>query len=181
MNGLVAGRSEGITLLEVVFGVFIIALAAAFFLPSMLKRPVDRRQAFIDDLNIVVQAAWIDALETNTFQRIMIDIEKGRVSLERAKKPGFTKDLLTQSYEPVRYRSLKTSFVLPGPLVFRHALIEKKDELAGNKTNQFWFFVDNCGVPQEVELQLDDEDNPHVQTFRLNPFFKRFEEVGSSV
>lgn len=174
------GRSEGITLLEVVFGVFLIGLAAAFFLPGMLKRPVDHRKAFIDDLNMVVQAAWTEALETNRFQRVLIDLEKGRVVLERAKTPGFLRTLSTQAvdYEPVRYRMLKTSFAIPGQLIFRRALIEQKDYLAGEKTNQFWFYVDNHGNLQEVELQLDDEDKPSLQTFKLNPFFRRFEKIG---
>lgn len=171
-------QTNGITILEIIFGLLIISLLAAFSTRFLFRGPIDRRQEFIAQLNGVIRDAWLNVLKTDTVHRIKFDFEKKLVTVEKARQKGFIPFPAAASWVPARNRSVK----IPGSTIFNAFIIEGKDVMGGGgKTIDAYFLIDHTGAFQDVKLVLGDGMHAPM-SITYNPFLKLFrtETCGST-
>lgn len=168
------GASDGFTLIEIVIVLVIIGIIGTLTVPRFFRKPLDVRKVFVARLNAATLAAWRGTAETQTVHRVLFDLLKGEVRVERASRTGPLESYVTEQFvqAPATWGTVR--FDLDQSLVIRRVIIEGKDESSGNR--ECWFFVDPDEASQEVTVVVADEKSGGDMTLVLNPFTKKFSE-----
>ena len=168
------GTTKGFSFIEIIIVMAIVGIIAAFGLPRLFRKPIDRRKVFATQLNAVTQAAWRGATETQAVHRVVFDLVKSEVRVERASHAGPLDSYLTEQYAPVPPSLGTVRFAFDPLLVLRNIVIEGKDEPTGNTV--CWFFIDPDEASQEVTVVIADEKGDGDMSLVFNPFTKQFLE-----
>ncbi len=130
----------------------------------------DIRGTFVAQLQNLVQQVRAQAREIELVHKVVFDILKHEVFVERAEKKGFLKNIATEKF--VRQDQ---QIFLPEALVVKSLFVDGQSEV-DSRTTQSWFFVDQDGNVQAVTLRLGSDADETESIYELNPFSGQFEQ-----
>ncbi len=174
---------SGFSLIELVIVLLIVAIVAIVAIPIMRKPGHVPPKEFVGKLNVLMQAAWQQALLDNRVQRILFDFTRKRITISELAERGKNKD--ADKFVPITQAYLDTELAIPSGYTFNNFYIEKKDQMhmysGGSETA--YFFLTPGGLTQDVILNITDrvEQEAFVDRFGLvlNPFSAQFEYYGT--
>ncbi len=171
-------RERGFSLLELVIVLVIVGIVSIVVVPQFRKPGTIEPKEFVAKLNLLMQAAWQQALFSGNTQKVLFDFDNKKISLFEHTQTGKTKN--TEKWEPVTGSALNTEIMLPIHYIFNNFYIEKKDNMLRGELEDAYFFISPSGLAQEVIINITDqeqEDKKAIQRFGLvlNPFSAQFE------
>jgi prepilin-type N-terminal cleavage/methylation domain-containing protein len=176
-------RARGFTLLELVIVLAIIGIFGVMVMPLFRGRQEKlEAQEFVAQLNVLMQAAWQQALFSQNTQKIYIDFRARTISLmQKTLKDTDVSD--KHVFAPVTGLYLPTEVAIPATYFFKNFYVQGEDLVArlGAKLKDAWFFLSPSGVAQDVIINIinlaDDATEQDAQKIGLvlNPFSAQFE------
>lgn len=174
----------GFTLVEILIAIAIVAIIMAVALPNMRRlTPGYPRKEFINNLNVVTQFAWNNALVSRKIQQVHFDFDKRLVTLNAA--TGMVKDGESE-FAPVKAAYVNARLMIPKAIEIKNFIIEGTDQFGLSSTrSEAWFYVVPDGMAQAVTINfLDKKDKLPSGKDRpvglvLNPFNARFKVYDS--
>lgn len=177
--------TKGFTFIEIAVVLAIFGLLATISVPLVQRwRPGYERALLVARLNSLVRRAWQSALTTHQVQRLLFDLEKRTVTLQRETQQR------TKAGEPT-YQELSSEYInaqisWPESIQVKDFFIEGMDafHVPGTRIQEVWFYVFPDGSSQEVILNFfDTADATEAEagtrlSLVLNPFsasFKQYE------
>jgi prepilin-type N-terminal cleavage/methylation domain-containing protein len=172
---------DGITLIEVLVAIAIMAIVGSLVVPQFLRiDPKRERNAALNNLNALVSMARNSAVTTQRVHRMVFDIATGRVITEIA-LPKKNDDGSLAFAVPQQLGNFR-SIMLPKQLKIRNFFIEGVDEMnqPDRTTNRVWFYITAQGRAQAVVITVVDtyelhSGKPKSFTLSLNPFSVSFD------
>jgi prepilin-type N-terminal cleavage/methylation domain-containing protein len=175
-------NKSGLTLIELVIGLAIIAIVAAVALPNIGKlMPSYKRKQFLSTVDSIVQTGWQQAVVTHSIHKVLFDLSNRTVSLERATDKKDAQGNV--EYVSTKAGGASTHCSIPTFIEIKQFFIEGYDEIArysGNKNAaRVWFFIMPEGECQKVIINMiDNSSSAHDQlkqiSLLLNPLTARF-------
>jgi len=178
---LLKSVQRGLSLVELMVALLLLGLLIAGVVVSFRRyERANAHKKFVSSLNLVVGQAWQQAIASNTVHRLLFDLKKRTISLEKKTdqfdargEPAFKPVSLVQPgrvYEwPERFEIVH--FLINGVDVFR----------AGYLPETAWCYVMPEGTAQPVTMVVVDKQEQFQHEARqfslvLNPFMPQFEE-----
>lgn len=166
---------DGFSLIELVVVLLILGVVAVVLVPNFMGPGENQAREFSVRLNELTQVAWQNALLSHNVQRVMFDFNKRVVSAGELTKKS---DRPSQDvFTPIKIVHVRTRLEIPEKIVFKNFFIDGKDELAGEKKRDAWFFIMPDGTAQSVVMNFvrrsDNEADEQVGLV-LNPLNAQF-------
>lgn len=169
----------GFTLIEILIAIAIVAIIMAVALPNMRRLTPGRpRKEFINNLSVLTQFAWNNALTTRKVQQVHFDFDKRIVSINAA--TGIVKDGENE-FAPIKASYINDRLTIPKTIEIKNFIIEGTDQFGlSSKRSEAWFYIVPDGMAQAVTINfLDNKDRlpsgkPRPIGLVLNPFNARF-------
>lgn len=174
MNGLASGISKGFTLIELALVIAIIAILGMVVIPRITVKGTRPRDIFTEHLNMLMNAAYGNAITMGKVHRVVFDLNKDIVFVEQAKSERDSAGQL--QFEPIVSEFFTTTLPIPTDFLIKQFFIKGKDSMAGGKTDKVWFFITPEGRAQEVSVVVEDVENRQTFNLVLNPFKAMFKE-----
>jgi type II secretory pathway pseudopilin PulG len=178
---MIKSYRSGLALLELLFGIMIMAVLMKIALPSFQNLiPTYKEKLFLNRLNGLMQTAIQRAIKRRMLHKIVFDLDKRIISLEEVVDEKETK----KPTKPIRESLLSAPCPIPDSIEVKQLFVEGFDEIArymGNrKAARVWFFVLPNGSAQAVIINMMDAsqeiaNNPKVISLVLNPFSIQFD------
>jgi hypothetical protein len=177
-------NKKGMALLDLILAITILAFVSLIALPNIGRFiPGYQRRQFLSSLDMLVQIGWQQALVTHAIHKVLFDLNKSIITLERATDIVDAKGQL--EYVPAKGNGTSTHCIIPSSIEIKQFFIEGYDEIAryaGNKNAaRIWFFIMPDGFCQQVVLNmLDTKTKNDAQGVKqiglvLNPLNSRFD------
>lgn len=159
---------KAFSILELVVAIAVVGILLTVAIPQFIGRSAAaERQRFVEELNLMLNTAYINAIDTNTSHRIIYDFKNSLFSVEQESKSG--------DYKPLGSELSHATCEVPVGYVFEQFIINNKDEMAtGAERATAWFFISEHGVPQEVRMTLVLDEGKRKMWLVLNPFLVQF-------
>lgn len=172
---------SGFTLIEVLVTVAIIALVIGAVVPRFGRgQPLERRMAFVAELNALLGFGWQQALTSNTIHRVTFDFGKQQVSLQADEGAGSAGK---KGFQEIKNADVVSTVHLPNTYEIKQFFIEDYDEMQrlsgrGGKDIQFvaYFCIVPEGLVQAVIINAIDKSDLDEQgravrfSLVMNPF-----------
>lgn len=176
-------NKNGIALLDLILAIAIIALISLIAIPNVKQfMPGYQRKQFLSALDTLVQTGWQQALATQAIHKVLFDLSKNIITLERALEKTDSKG--TAEYTKAKGVGISTQCTIPSSIQIKQFFIEGFDEIArytGNKNAaRIWFFIMPDGFCQQVVINMiDTSTKTNTQEIKqiglvLNPLNGRF-------
>ena len=178
---LVSGKNKpGLSLIELMVAIAIVALLATIVAPNLRKKPDHKRKNFITQLNSLIKFASNNAVKTGKKHKVEFNLSSNKIFLQKEKKK--------ETFKNIKRKHQATSIKFPKNILLKNVFIKGVDEMTrhgGNKkTNTFWFFIFPNRFTQPVIINavdtFDKRDNkPKMFSLMLNPFSAQFKTYDS--
>jgi prepilin-type N-terminal cleavage/methylation domain-containing protein len=161
-------KQKAFSILELVVAIAVIGTLLTVAIPQFIGRSAAaERQRFVEELNLMLNAAYINAIDTHTSHRIIYDFKQSLFSVEHEVKTG--------EYESLGSALAHATCDVPVGYIFEQFIINNKDEMAtSSERSTAWFFLSENGVPQEVRLTVALDEGKGKMWLVLNPFLVQF-------
>lgn len=163
--------NKGFSFIELVVAIAIMGAMAAFVLPRLFKRPAALPlDTFAVELNALVQAGVMEAMESGLVQRVFFDFDKSMVKLETFPHKNGDPTASGASFQPTTSAISATEIYIPDEVKIRKFFVGDKELLGGDRSKTAWFFIAADGKTQEVTLVMTDTERDYSITLQTNPF-----------
>jgi len=144
-----------------------------------MRRSKYERQKFVTQLNSITRIAWQQTVMTGKTHRVVFDIKKRRVRVERSTGKIVRGE---PEYLPVSGSYVAGEMAVPSAFTIKQLIVDGADEMAraiggGQQITEVWFYIVPGGLAQTVIINLLDATNPaHKRQMGLvlNPFNANF-------
>ena len=156
-------KQPGISLIEIVIAIALIAIMAITIIPKFTRRG-DEQTRILSDINLILRVAYINALITGKVHRLLFNLKSSTMFLQKEHDKNFVSVYIS-------YMPSKTTWNSAYKIV--QFLVKGKDEIitgAGAATSEVWFFIMPDGLAQEVTITFSNEDTGESFSLELNPF-----------
>jgi len=115
----------GFSLLELMVVLFIIGMITVMVMPTFRKTSAIEPKEFVAKLNVIMQAAWQQALSSGHTQKVLFDFAAKKISLFEVTHLGVDEDHDKET--PVTGSVLDTQATIPDTYKIDNFYIKKKD------------------------------------------------------
>lgn len=172
---------RGFTLIELLVTIAILAMVLLAVRPIIRKRPATEQ--FVQQLNLLMQRAFHNAVVTSRLHKVTVDINRG-IFVEAA--TGRVSARGDEEFEPLKKQYAHSSMPWPKDFEIKNFIIDGFDERGqySGAVEKFetWFFITPNGITQAVIINIENRENikltkiPRPLGLVLNPFSAQFKQ-----
>lgn len=173
--------NNGFTLLEILIVTVVIAFAATMTLPRFFKKkPTARWETVLDELNNLVDYARQEAISKHIVYRLHFQPERdGKYRVQVEIEQDHPEKRGQKIYQTIKSYYFNPIYTFPEPISMHAIYQHNKEQMALNKQHAYCYVIPN-GLVQETVLHLvrkaeDETKQESKMTFRMSPFFGKFE------
>lgn len=157
---------------------FIIGMITVMVMPTFRKTSAIEPKEFVAKLNVIMQAAWQQALSSGHTQKVLFDFAAKKISLFEVTHLGVDEDHDKET--PVTGSVLDTQATIPDTYKIDNFYIKKKDIMSLPDQTKAWFYLAPSGLAQAIVINITAHEQETKQSNErfglvLNPFSAQFE------
>jgi prepilin-type N-terminal cleavage/methylation domain-containing protein len=180
----VSKASRAFTMLEMMVVLFLIGIIAALFAPRLTRRsPASDWKNVLDDINNLVSFTRQEAISNYKIYRLVFKTRKNKPDLVIVEEETDDEEKPDKKiYKQADFSFISAKLALNEIVKINGVYHGKEETMESNKGQGYCHVIPN-GLVQDVSIHLTrfEDGGQDKATFRMSPFFGRFEYIEGHV